>query len=144
MAKRALKSELPAADVLLKKARAYFDWCDQTPWIKREPLKSGAMAGTIIDVPVQRPYTLVGLCVYLSISEDRFREYEQQPSLSEACIQLRQAIRQNQLEGLTVGAYSASVIARLLNLDEDAANTEVTGEQPAGNSKFEVEIIRAE
>lgn len=45
-------------------AQAYFDSVDANPWLKKEPIKSGDLAGTVMSVPTQKPYTWTGLQVY--------------------------------------------------------------------------------
>lgn len=60
---RPRKFQTPAQ--LLEAAEKYFDWCDRNPWYKCEKTKDG----DIIGVPIQRPYSIVGFCVFLGCSE---------------------------------------------------------------------------
>lgn len=103
---------------LLTKAYAYFEWCDKTPLIKSELMKSGDRKGEIVDVPLHRPYTLVGLCVYCGISEETFLSYQTDPVFEELAKHLRDIVRQHQLEGVSVGTYSGNLVARMQDKQE--------------------------
>lgn len=110
---------------LLAKAYEYFDWCKENPFYKREVIKSGILAGQIIDIPVDRPYTIEGMCVYAEISVSTFYNYEEREDFLQVVTHVREVIRQNQLEGAMVEAYSPNIVARLLGLSD---KRELTGE----------------
>ena len=99
---------------LLVQAYKYFDWCNDNPWYKQELIKSGTRAGELIEVPASRPYTLEGLCVFCGISIGTFCKYEGQADFKEVTTHLREMIRQNQIEGECVGAYSTTIINKIL------------------------------
>ena len=114
-------------DLLLEAASEYFQWCDDNPWIKKEAVKSGDMAGMIIDVPTQRPYTMQGICSYLDCGVNYFNQFEdsilkKEDSLSKdfslVITRIREAIYQQKFEGATVGAFNANIIARDLGLTD--------------------------
>ncbi len=111
-------------DELLQEAYKYFEWCYKKPWYKNEAIKSGPNAGKIIKVPTSRPYTIEGLCVYAGISVQTFFNYEQRNDFLEVVTHIREVIRQNQLEGAMVEAYSSNIVARLLGLSD---KKELTG-----------------
>lgn len=98
---------------LLQEAYRYFDWCSDNPWYRQELIKSGTRAGELIEVPVVRPFTIEGLCVFCGISVDTFCRYEATAGFEQVTAHLREIIRQNQIEGECVGAYNAIVIGRL-------------------------------
>lgn len=110
---------------LLTKAYEYFDWCKENPMYKREAIKSGIKAGDIIKIEVDRPYTIEGLCVYAEISVSTFYNYEEREDFLQVVTHVREVIRQNQLEGAMVEAYSPNIVARLLGLSD---KRELTGE----------------
>lgn len=113
----------------MSKAYEYFQWCDKNPWIKKEAIKSGDYAGTLIDIPTQRPYTLEGLCLYLGISLNTFKNYQDRKGFMTVTTHVREIIDANQLEGAAVGAYNANIIARKLGLAEKAeTNVKLHGE----------------
>ncbi|MFV0332410.1 MAG: terminase small subunit [Dysgonomonas sp.] len=112
-------------DKLLEEAYNYFDWCKSNPFHKREVLKGGIRAGEIVEVDIDRPYTIEGLCVYAGISVQTFFNYEQRNDFFEVVTHIREVIRQNQLEGAIVEAYSPNIVARLLGLSD---KKEITGQ----------------
>ena len=114
-----LKPKKYTPEALWEKALEYFEWCDNSPWHKNEAIKSGDMAGSIIEVPTKRPYTKEGLCVYLNISLQTLLNYESAENYEthfEVTKHINNIIRANQLEGASVGAYNPSIISQLLGL----------------------------
>lgn len=103
---------------LLEKAYGYFKWCDKTPLKRRELVKGGSMSGNIVDIKMDRPYTLVGMCVYLGISKRTFDNYEEREDYLPIATHIREVIQQNQIEGAVVGNYNANIVARLLGLTD--------------------------
>lgn len=119
-------------DSLWQAACEYFAHCDETPWFRNEAIKSGLGAGSIIQVPTQRPYTLSGLCLFLNVNPDylnQFKkslvsktdpskpEYEQSAAgYSEIITRIEEIIRTQKFEGAVVGAFNANIIARDLGL----------------------------
>jgi len=132
-------------DKFLEEAYNYFDWCKESPMYKREAIKSGIKAGDIIKIEVDRPYTIEGLCVYSGISVRTFYNYEEREDFIQVLTHVREVIRQNQLEGAMVEAYSPNIVARLLGLSD---KRELTGEggkdltiniAPKGDTKEELQ-----
>lgn len=100
----------------------YFNWCDSHPWWKNEAVKSGDLAGQIIKVPIARPYTLSGLCIYLDVSTSYWKDLKASENLSEdysaIIIRVEEIIYTQKFEGAAVGAFNANIIARDLGLRE--------------------------
>lgn len=114
-----LKPKKYTPETLWEGALEYFNWCDENPWRKKEPIKSGEMAGEVMDVPTSRPYTKQGLIVSLNISLQTYLNYssaEGYETYFEVCKHINAVIEQNQLEGASVNAYNPQIIARLLGL----------------------------
>jgi len=110
----------------LNECMDYFKWCDNNPWYRNEAIKSGNDAGRIIKIPTKRPYTLVGLCNYLGIVENTFKNYESDENYKDyftVVTHVRNIINNDQLEGACVDAYNANIIARVLGLVEKTNNT---------------------
>ena len=107
-------------DLLWEAACEYFEWCEENPWYRKEAVKSGELAGTIISVPTERPYTLQGLCRYLNCSTEYLKHFEANNIDSEDFMpiitRIREAIYQQKFEGASVGAFNANIIARDLGL----------------------------
>lgn len=105
-------------DDLLDKAYDYFNWCNENPWIKKDFVKGGDMAGTIVDIPTSRPYTIEGLCVHIGICVQTFHNYEDRKDFFDVVTHIREVIRQNQIEGACVGAYNSNIVSRILGLSD--------------------------
>lgn len=127
----------------LNAALGYFKEVDENPWIKKEVIKGGMMAGEIVDVPTSRPYTIEGLCIYLGISRQTFLNYEKDENYKdyfEVLTYIREKIELNQLEGATVGAYSATIIARKLGL-VDRKEQDHKSKDGSMTPKYTIEVI---
>ena len=114
--------------LLWKAAEEYFAWCDENPWIKKEAIKGGDMAGTTMDVPTQRPYTLSGLMLYCDAGEAWWKQFKQSDTaknkdFSSVIDRIEQVINTQQFEGATVGAFNANIIARKLGLSDKVETT---------------------
>ena len=132
----------------LSEATGYFKWCDDNPWNKKEPIKSGARIGEVIEVPVPRPYTIEGLCVHIGICVKTFYNYENRKEFSPIISHIREVVRQNQIEGAIIGIYNANIISRILGYadkQEPVAN-EATNilviESSSPKTKENIEIIK--
>lgn len=133
---------------LLSEAFKYFKWCDDNPWQKKDVIKSGARTGEIIDIPVSRPYTIEGLCVHIGICVKTFYNYEKRDEFIPVVSYIREAIRQNQLEGALIGAYNTNIISRLLGYtDQQEPKAEGTDilviESNSPKTKGNIEILKA-
>ncbi len=102
------------ADRLLSKAFEYFAWCEDNPWIKKELMRSGDKKGEFMEIPIPRPFTLAGVCIYCGISESTFIRYAKNDAMRDAAAHILGIIRQNYLEGALLGEYSAAFVANLL------------------------------
>lgn len=124
-------------DLLWEAACEYFQWCDENPWLSKKATqrtvpvkrKKGKKEETTTEQQVQqevtptaRPYSLVGLCVYLGASRQWWS------SLKKDCVSkndkdyldiiahVEDTIETQQFEGACVGAFNANIIARKLGL----------------------------
>lgn len=103
---------------LWNRATEYFQWCDDNPWMKHD-FKGKDVEEVLI--PTQRPYTQSGLCVFLNISEDTFRNYSDKSKhkdFLEVTSRISKIIYTQKYEGAAVGAFNANIIARDLGLAE--------------------------
>ena len=115
------REKLFATPELLQEAiHQYFNWVDGHPWYRNEAVKSGDLAGTIVKIPVARPYTLTGLCIYLGASENWWKEFRKNDNLSKDFLAIitrtEEIIRTQKFEGAAVGAFNANIIARDLGM----------------------------
>lgn len=129
-------------NILYREAVKYFDWCDKNPLNRSEIVKYKEDFDQAL-VPIGRPYTMTGLCVYLGVSEAYFRtaksqlkakgnkieEYEQ--DIVDAIEFIETIVRNNQIEGASVGMFNPAIIARLNGLTD---KTDITsGDKPLMN-----------
>ena len=116
------RDKLFATPALLWEAACeFFEWCDRHPWKKKEALKSGPNPGKLINVPIARPYTLSGLCLYLCCNEAYFRNFKAQlpeddKDFSAVIADIEQTLFTQKFEGASVGAFNANIISRDLGL----------------------------
>lgn len=109
-------------EALWEEALKYFEYMSNSVWNKKEAIKSGDMAGTLIDIPTQTPLSIETFCLFADISRQTFLNYEsnQEPykEFFEVVTRIRGVIESNQFEGATVGAYNPNIIARKLGLGD--------------------------
>lgn len=137
------RSYIYAPDALWEEAVKYFEWMSNKVWNKKEAIKSGEMAGHLIDIPTQTPMSLESFCLFADISTETFRNYESTKDFIEVTTRIRGVIESNQFEGATVGAYNPNIIARKLGLMERVDAT-TNGKEIQTNPPIEFKIIRKE
>jgi len=117
-------------NLLWESACEYFQWIDDHPWIRHEQVKYPVKPvktedgeyytpTKIADIPTERPYTFSGLCLYLDCDEHTLRSYgrdEDKKDFFPIVRAIIKAIETQQLEGASVGAFNANIIARKLGL----------------------------
>ena len=112
---------------LWDEAVRYFEWISEKVWNKKEAIKSGDLAGQIMDVPTSTPMSIESFCLFADIGTDTFRNYESNnkgyEDFFEVTTRIRGIIESQQFEGATVGAYNANIIARKLGLSEKTEST---------------------
>lgn len=98
----------------------YFKYCNQNPWKKQDFIRGGDLAGNIIELEIEKPYSIEGLCVSLNIARKTFYNYERSTdeTLLQVCTHIREIINQQHFEGGMTGAFNANIVARKLGLEE--------------------------
>lgn len=118
-------------DMLWEQASEYFEWCDNNPWYKNEAVKAGDHFGENVRCPIQRPYSINGLCVFLDCDIETFNNYTKKKDFFGVCNKIREIIYTQQYEGAAVGAFNANIVARKINLKEESDhNVKVSGIKP--------------
>lgn len=136
-------------ELMWQAACEYFKDTDKNPW-KKKQVQSFQGVNTLVDVPTQTPYTLIGLCLYLGCAISYFRSFKKvildknidvvtdtdRDFLTVIeCIEA--VIEKQQFEGATVGTFNANIIARKLGLIDKQEidsrninyNTEITKDE---------------
>lgn len=101
---------------LWERACEYFQWCDENPWVKKDFVRGGDSAGSIVDLETSRPYTLTGFCDHARISEKTFGNYHKNEGYVQVTTRIKQIMFTQKFEGAAVGAFNANLIARDLGL----------------------------
>jgi hypothetical protein len=103
----------------------YFEWMSGKVWNKKEAIKSGELAGQLIDIPTSTPMSIQSFCLFADIDENTFSRYEKEKGYEDfwaITTRIRGIIESNQFEGATVGAYNPNIIARKLGLADKSEN----------------------
>lgn len=113
-----LSKQFSSPEELKQYIDQYFVECDNNPIIKQDFIKSGEMAGEIIDLKTQRPYTVEGLCIHLGIDRKTLLNYQKRKGYEEFFHVISQAKRRitDQYVSLGLsGGYNASLVKFLLS-----------------------------
>lgn len=129
-------------DALWAEAIKYFAWCDNNPWLRPELVKFQGVADEY-SVPLGRPYSIGGLCIFLDVSEtfitncrrnllekkenraDTFTEANQ--SLLDCIERIQNIVRTQNVEGAMLDVFNANFTARIHGL-ADTVNNNGNGE----------------
>lgn len=125
-------------ETMLEACYEYFKYqTEERLWLKKEAVKGGEFTGQIIDVPTATPFSFRLLCSFLHVNSQYFNEFEKtltpkenkiHKDFSEVITHIREVIEEQQLEGATVGAFNANIVARRLGL-ADKMNNDITFER---------------
>jgi len=134
-------------ELLWEAACEYFQWCDENPFKIVEQTKSQSKGvinvktgevtfpNALTELPVIRPYTIHGLCLYLDCNCMYFNHFEeslkdktdkQSKDFSIIITRIRETIYNQKFSGAASGFFNSSIIARDLGLIDKSENkTEV-------------------
>ena len=119
-------------ELLFKKAKAYFRWCQKNP-LKEEQIVKYRDSFERVEVSKLRPFTISGLCNHLDIVVQTFDNYgkldpekdSDATDYLEVVTRIRQVIYTQKFEGAASGFFQQNIIARDLGL---ADNKKITKE----------------
>ena len=127
-------------ELMWEAACEYFEWCDANPWYKYEQTRGNGKfveeeggeltlnTPALTKIPLGRPYTKEGLCLYLGCSVGYLKDFKLQhkdkTDFLAVIHQIEQVIYKQKFEGASIGAFNANIIARDLGL---ADKQELTG-----------------
>jgi hypothetical protein len=106
---------------LWDKAIEYFEHNLNNPWIKKEVVKSGMHAGEVVDLEIQRPYSIEAFCLFAKITYQTFQNYSKEKGYEtyfEVCKRVREIIDTQHFEGGMVGEFNSNLTARKLGLTD--------------------------
>jgi hypothetical protein len=126
-------------ELLWDAACEYFQWCEENFFIEYKPMvvSEGNNAGSSIqmaEIPIKRPYTLHGLCLYCDCSTSYFRAFkstlqEKDKEFLTVINKIEETIYNQKFSGAAAGFFNSNIIARDLGLsDKKEVDAEVKGE----------------
>ena len=124
----------------------YLDNLSNQSLYRPEVIKSGELAGKIIQVEIKVPPTILGFCIFADIDKQTYYNYINADSsnidtkLIDIFTRVDDDIKNKQITGATVNMYNGSIVARLNGLS-DTMNVNNTGDQPAINISIGAKAI---
>lgn len=102
-------------DILWDAACEYFEACIKNPIIKVDWV--GGMAKRI-NRPIERPFTITGLCIFLHVNTKYFNELKERASedYAEVITRIEETIYSQKFSGAAAGIFNPNIIARDLGL----------------------------
>ena len=94
----------------------YLKSIEDSVWNKKEAIKSGELAGKLIDIPTSTPPSIRAFCVFANVTHQTFLNYEKSEGYEdyfELTSRMRGIIESVQLEGALLMVYSQNIVARL-------------------------------
>lgn len=125
--------------LLWEAACEYFEWCDENPFLESKPMvvSIGNNAGSsveMVEIPIKRPFTLHGLCLYVRCSLSYFRYFkstikEEDKDFLTVIEEIEQTVYDQKFSGAASGFFNANIIARDLGLsDKTDSNVQHSGD----------------
>jgi len=108
-------------ETLWEAACEYFQWCEDNPLMEDKSIVSQG-APVSHEVAKLRPYTLVGLYVFIDITDQTWLNYRQNKDLLGITKKIDHIIYNQKFSGASAGFFNANIIARDLGLSEKTSN----------------------
>ena len=115
-------------ELLWEAACEYFEWCEKNPFLEVKPMavSVGNNQGSsveLVEVPVKRPFTMHGLCLYLCCNTDYFKNFKNQEranseEYSPVIKAIEETVYDQKFSGAAAGFFNANIISRDLGLME--------------------------
>lgn len=129
------KPKFSGPDDLWSACCEYFEWVEDNP-LYEDRLVTFQGSATHEPVAKMRAMTISGLCLFLDIAHETWREWHRsRPDLSEVLARAEAVIYQQKFSGAAADLLNASIIARDLGL---ADRSELTG---AGGGPIKTEDV---
>lgn len=101
---------------------SYCLWCSKNPIMQNEVIKGGAMAGEVVQTPLERPVTLSGFCSYVGISKVKWNTMRKSDEMGEICALVEESINANLLEKGLVNQTNPILTAKVLKIDDEVVD----------------------
>ena len=110
-------------DDLWTAASEYFEWVEANPLYEAKAFAfQGAV--TVESLPKMRAMTIMGLCIFLDISQQAWAEYKVREGFGEVTSRIDEIIRTQKFAGAAADLLNPNIIARDLGLSD---KSEITG-----------------
>lgn len=119
------KPVFESPEVLAALAAEYFEWCVANPLLEAK-LCSYQGDHRLVDVPHMRPFTVMGMCTFLDIVHETWRNYKSKPEFIGVISAIEAIIYEQKFSGAASNLMNASIIARDLGL-KDTSDVNVKG-----------------
>lgn len=134
-----------SADLLWEACVEYFEWVEANPLWENKPFN---YQGQVVDNPVEkmRAMTLSGLCLFLDIHEDTWRDWRAtRKDLSVVITRAERTMYTQKLSGAAADLLNPNIIARELGLKDVSQQEQVgSGGGPIKTeTKWTVEFVNA-
>lgn len=109
-------------EILWAACLEYFEWVEKHPLFESRPF---AYQGIVVQeaVPKMRAMTIGGLCLFLDITEETWRNYRADKDFFGVITQAEQVIRDQKFSGAAADLLNANIIARDLGLKDGQEHT---------------------
>jgi hypothetical protein len=107
-----------------EKAKEYFEWVQNNPFIEIDYKGKDAIK---VEMPKMRPFSMGGLCTFLGIVINTFKNYKKKDDFLLITTHIEQIIDTQQFEGAAAGLLNPNIIARKLGLI-DKTDANISGE----------------
>ncbi len=135
--------------IMLQAAEEYFTWCDNNPMNKAEA-KVVDKCVEIIEIPLKRPYSWVGFCLFCNVNTRYFDTFKRQQrenaeEFNAVIASIENYIYRQKMDGAHLGHFNANLVSRELGLADhiknDNTNVNVNVQPTAEESKAILDAI---
>lgn len=109
-----------SSDALWEACCEYFAWVEENPLIEMKPF---AYQGVVVQEPVpkMRAMTIEGMCIFLDIAYETWREWRSVDDFSAVISRAESIIRSQKFAGAAADLLNANIIARDLGLADKSS-----------------------
>lgn len=115
------KPVFESPDKLWEACIEYFNWVEDNP-LYESKLVSFQGISTIEELPKMRAMTIMGLCLFLDISQTTWDNYRAKEDFVGITTRADDVIRKQKLEGAAADLLNANIIAREIGLKDTTAH----------------------
>ncbi|WP_414465297.1 DNA-packaging protein [Klebsiella michiganensis] len=112
-------------DALWRACCEYFEWVEKHPLYESKAFSYQGEV-TVATLPKMRAMTIAGLCLFLDITHDTWRNYKANEDLFGVVSRAERVIYDQKFSGAAADLLNANIIARDLGL-KDVSAQEITG-----------------